>query len=74
MARQRRGQAEVVGGLIVLTLIFLIAIPLVMSLVQNAAETTRYASTKKLEAINVLNEKVTILGVPGALRTSRLYG
>ena len=64
MARQRRGQAEVVGGLIVLTLIFLIAVPLVMSLVQNAAETTRYASTKKLEAINVLNEKVTILGVP----------
>lgn len=62
--RLRRGEAEVVGGLIVLTLIFLIAVPLILNLVQNAAEATRYASVKKLEAISVLNEKVTILGVP----------
>ncbi|MEB3774134.1 MAG: hypothetical protein GSR86_04310 [Desulfurococcales archaeon] len=49
--RLRRGQAEVLGGLIVLTLIFLLAVPLLLSYIQQAREVSELAAENKMKTL-----------------------
>ncbi len=59
-----RGQAEVLGGLIVLTILFAMAVPLLLSYVQRASEVNQLTELEKTRVISALNEKITISGVP----------
>jgi hypothetical protein len=58
--RVRRGQAEVIGGLIVLTIIFLLVVPLLLSAYRQAVETTNVANTGLAEASLIANERLEI--------------
>jgi hypothetical protein len=58
-----RGQAEVLGGLIVLTILFAMAVPLLLTYVQRASAVNQITEMERSKAIRALNEKVTIMGV-----------
>jgi len=60
MGRSRRGQSEVIGGLIILTLLFLFAIPLILNLYQSTIRTGQEARQAIEAQRYYLNEKIVI--------------
>ncbi len=58
--RPRRGQSEVVGGLIVLTLIFMFAVPLLLNLYYAGVQAGQRAQASLVEARESLNERLAL--------------
>lgn len=56
----RRGQAEVIGGLVVLTLIFLFALPLVLYSFTSTQRVLQGAEAKQAEVLEGVNERLAI--------------
>ena len=59
-ARPRRGQSEVVGGLIVLTLLFLFAVPVILNVYYANIKAGQEARLGVAETLSKLNEKISI--------------
>lgn len=74
MKRTRKGQSEVIGGLIVLTVLFMFAIPVIMnayySIIQTGQEVKASLTTGKKE----LNEKLSIAPVNPYNALARKHG
>jgi len=62
-ARRRKGQSEVIGGLIVLTLLFLFAVPLILNLYQSTIRTGQEARQAVEAQRFYLNEKIIVQAV-----------
>ena len=58
--RYRRGQAEVIGGLIVLTIIFMLALPIILSSFQSMQWTASRAKTELERQKLAYNEKIAV--------------
>ncbi|MCE4621679.1 MAG: hypothetical protein F7B95_04505, partial [Desulfurococcales archaeon] len=61
--RHRRGQAEVIGGLIVLTIIFMLALPIILNSFQSMQWTASQAKTELERQRLAYNEKIAVGGV-----------
>ena len=61
--RHRRGQAEVIGGLIVLTIIFMLALPIILNSFQSMQWTASQAKTELERQKLAYNEKIAVGGV-----------
>ncbi|MCE4599930.1 MAG: hypothetical protein F7C81_07020, partial [Desulfurococcales archaeon] len=61
--RYRRGQAEVIGGLIVLTIIFMLALPIILNSFQSMQWTASQAKTELERQRLAYNEKIAVGGV-----------
>ena len=59
----RRGQAEIIGGLIILTVLFLLAIPLLLGAFSQAARTINQSVANIAEANVMANERLEIIPV-----------
>lgn len=59
----RRGQAEIIGGLIILTIIFLMAVPLMFSLYERSVRSVEEGTNILTEAGTIANERLTIIPV-----------
>ncbi len=58
--RPRKGQSEVVGGLIVLTLIFLFAVPVILNVYYANIKAGQEARLSVSQAVSKLNEKISV--------------
>ncbi len=68
---RRRGQAEIIGGLIVLTLIFMFAVPIMLNAYYGAQRSAQASREAQLSLATGLNERLAVGPVPPSERVSR---